>query len=748
MKKKIQSIINSQNNIFFYLISFLLIIYGVNNKIINNIFSGFSILKDTDIIYFKYILDNGSKFNFTLDQLIAKETFNSFNSLFLPFDILKNLNFNEIQILFLAFLVQLIIGTAGIFLLGKSLGLKKLELLLFVVYTDLSCFAGIGRYISGIGFTNKFLSSTFALAIGFIVISLFINGRKIKAIIYASLLVYIHPVHSILLIGLISSNQFFEYIKNNISYKNYFKQFIFLPFLIISPIVFNYFRTSKSIISLYSYDLWWEFLKFKTTTIFPLQDGLIIVSTIFIFSILGIYFLTKISSNLTNQDLKYSIIRAKWILYYVLFLWILQIVFSEIIPISFITKLALTRVTPYSIAITIASYVNFFYRNQLVDKTLNRYIFLIAPSFSFLKTLFVKPLFLKNIFARNIEINSPIINSNSTSIIEDNASAIIENNFINPEVTLNSFSIKKLLMVFGNHSGLFARYNEFLLFIIVLSLIIIYKEVFKKGSYNFPENSKNRKRFLRIIFFSLNILLLNISLLGIGLTIYGFFNGENIILSITRIFIFFIVIIQTFTFIDGKINWQLKFAKKLNRYFSYIIIFALLISLINPTLGLKNKLNNLSLSNSTDENKLYDFIKINTNEEDMFAVLPLYNSIKLDISPLRPIFINLNATQYAIYYPNLLNQIKTRLELIGIPLSNGLKTSKKDCNYHMQYIEPMCRRIRFQEYSKIYNNNWRDGIEKMKSLAPNLKYVVIPTKHLIDNDNLKQKFGKWSLIEI
>ena len=93
MKKKIQSIINSQNNIFFYLISFLFIIYGVNNKIINNIFSGFSILKDTDIIYFKYILDHGSKFNFTLDQLIAKETFNSFNSLFLPFDILKNLNF-------------------------------------------------------------------------------------------------------------------------------------------------------------------------------------------------------------------------------------------------------------------------------------------------------------------------------------------------------------------------------------------------------------------------------------------------------------------------------------------------------------------------------------------------------------------------------------------------------------------------------------------------------------------------------
>ena len=340
------------------------------------------------------------------------------------------------------------------------------------------------------------------------------------------------------------------------------------------------------------------------------------------------------------------------------FLWILQIIFSEIIPISFITKLALTRVTPYSIAISIASYVSFFYRNQLRDKTLNRYIFLIAPSFSFLKTLFVKPLFLKNIFARNIVINSPILNSNSSSILEDNASEIIENNFINPDVSLNIFSIKKLLMIFGNHSGLFARYNEFLLFILILSLFIIQKEVLKKRYYNFSENSKNGK-FLRIIFFSLKLLLLNISLLGIVLTIYGVVNGENIIISFTRIFIFFIAIIQTLTFINGNIKWQLIFAKKLNRYLSYIVIFALLITLIKPTLRLKDQLNNFSLSNSTDESKLYDYIKINTNEKDMFAILPIYNSVKLNISPLRPIFIDMNATQYAIYYPDLLDQIKT-----------------------------------------------------------------------------------------
>ena len=71
-----------------------------------------------------------------------------------------------------------------------------------------------------------------------------------------------------------------------------------------------------------------------------------------------------------------------------------------------------------------------------------------------------------------------------------------------------------------------------------------------------------------------------------------------------------------------------------------------------------------------------------------------------------------------------------------------------DCKSFKQFIEPFCRRIRFEEYTEIYKSNWREGINEMKSITPNLKYAIIPSDQVLETDLLMKSFKKFALIEI
>ena len=62
--------------------------------------------------------------------------------------------------------------------------------------------------------------------------------------------------------------------------------------------------------------------------------------------------------------------------------------------------------------------------------------------------------------------------------------------------------------------------------------------------------------------------------------------------------------------------------------------------MVSPTLKIKNRI--LNTNNLNEEKMIYTFLEKNTNENDMVVILPLFNTRKLNIAPLRPNFMSFN----------------------------------------------------------------------------------------------------------
>jgi len=144
--------------------------------------------------------------------------------------------------------------------------------------------------------------------------------------------------------------------------------------------------------------------------------------------------------------------------------------------------------------------------------------------------------------------------------------------------------------------------------------------------------------------------------------------------------------------------------------------------------------------------RMWSYIERNTEKNEMILVVPLFETRKFPIMPLRPIFADWADSQNVLYDPGTLQPLLTRLLLMGMDLERALRA--ENCVGVMQYADPMCKRKLFESISENYSDAWRENITKMREIAPNLSYVLIPGRHVISSDRVLYRVGNMSLIKL
>ncbi len=721
---------------------------------------------DYDFILFSYISDNFEKYENSLIVDFVKNTTNRFPIFIYVSDFLLNVGIELGTQVILFYLIQLFTGFVGLYLILSSFHLSYNQIFLILCLFLFSLFSDFGRYLGGPAFYNKVTSGMMAISIGYLCIGFFLHNKIKISIIISSILLYLHPVHSLILLFIFFTFQIYNTISRNISWSELFKNItIFL--IIIIPFIINYIfslELNNPIFEFSNHQLWWSYMKAKTTNPFPLQDGLIVVLPSLIVFALTYFIFEKLNVKFKFGNIK----KVHWIIGCLFILWVIQIFFTEIFLIDFFVPLALTRVTPYLLLFITTAYMLTIFKLKEKDTKGIWFLFLIIPVIgntpiipaefirSTMENLYLN-LDYKNILIYLLFISFPIFYLLQRVLVLKNylifwflffilLCLVVTFYFLLSSLELNLSSLIQLPMIFVGHFWSdFSVYPEIL---IIFSFLVIY--AYKQ---NLISQSVKTVFYIKEIILFLKYYACVVIAFFIYLHIFELnnFNYEfeltyNIFLKIaiyTIIIVFFIDYYYLKNFIFGKIS---NVFKKQNFIFTIIIAsFVVITPVIKINLFFK-KDHYLEHKEKYKVENLWNFFEKNLREEDMILVVPFWDARVIPIMPKRSIFVDWADAQYVIYDPKYIKNLVNRLRLIGFDIDQAMYSKK--CNSIMQYIEPMCRKKMYEDLSREYNEAWRENLNKMKAIAPNLKYVILRSKYLKDTDEIIFKSEDLNILKI
>jgi hypothetical protein len=669
---------------------------------------------DTDFLFFPYLLENIGNYKNSLMVDSVEKISSSFGLLVYVSKLITELGIDDGTKLMLFFCIQVFIGIVGIYLITTGLRLRHEEIVIIYLFFLVSYFVPFGRYIGGPGFNNKVITSCFALSIGYIILGLFVRGRMVASAGISSFLAYIHPTYSAIFLSIILSHSCKDsLVKRKISIKKTATLFGVSAVLLI-PFVINMIPSMSNIAGGGIGSLWWSFLKAKTSNPFPLQDGFVIV-----IPTLLTFFITFMMLGVLGRNTKIeSYDRARWVVGMIISMWLIQIFFTEVIPLSIVARLALTRTTPFALLFMIIVYVVFVWRHRNEDKTGLWIIFLILPVLLTSGRIFpfesVRPM-----------------------------------NDIFPTFAL----------ITGGLADDFGIYPEILLLFLWIVAYVYNIKVFR-----LPVYIEKCITFVKKWFIPASVILTILFGVYVSYKIFVHFNDLY-----EGLFVKFISIVKgvLFGFLHNYSNvflfgivicWAigLKWKQKLN--FSIISDFflkrsCLFITILIIIAGSHHVVGSTSMlfggrSEEADIEKMWKYIEQHTEKGEMILVVPFFDTRKIPVMPLRPVFLDWSEAQMVLYNPQTTKAVVERLSLMGMDIDQVLSATENSCSGVYQYLYPMCRRILFESYSSVYNDNWRKNLSKMKKIAPNLSYILMKKKYLHVNDRPLYSVGDIVLIEL
>lgn len=721
---------------------------------------------DYDYILFSELFKNIENFkNSLLINFLIKMKENFF---FLSnvSEILTNIGVLKSHQILLFYILQLIFGFTGLYLIITSLTESKLLLILITIFFLFSFFSIFGRFISGPAFYGKVTSGIMAISLGYICLGLFLKNFIKTSLVLSAILFYIHPTYSAVFLLIIYSYLLYIFFLGKFKFKEILLNFIITLFL-LSPFLYSFLVSQNFqsiLINNENLDLWFMHGKAKTTNAFPLQDGFVVVLTsIFLYVVTFSIYKKFDHSRISNQ-----IKKCRWIIGTLTILWLTQIIFTEIIPIQLIAKLALTRVTPYLLLFMVIIFIfTIFELKEKDDKGVWLFILLIpaiitdhllpAQSIRYFSKTLLNNIDVIHLILLTLLVISPFLYisirltklkkylSLLSIFIITTIGIILLYIFYKFNGLPINFIIQLPMKIFGSFWPDFSRYPDMFLIFIFLIMYGLKIDYFESSIINLHEIKKFiYYQFLVILFFVILVAILNYEKI--------YFDLRNFRFNFSTFNQFIFYLFFSVWFFDYKLN-ESRIFKKLSIIFTNEkILFAFLSLLIfyKPSYNLINKIETgIIEENSAEKNdieKIKNYLIKNTKKNDMILILPFWDTRIIQMMPLRPVFVNWIDSAYVLYDHTYIKELINRYKLIGFEIDKAM--NPKTCQNILQYLIPMCKKIKFEDLSKQYSDEWRFNLKKIKEIAPNLKYIILRNKNLNNDDKIIFSVSDLNIIEL
>ncbi|MCF8176965.1 MAG: hypothetical protein K9J74_00505 [Sulfuritalea sp.] len=648
---------------------------------------------DTDFLYFDVIYRNSADYSNVLVANVVERVHESFGVIIGFSKFLSDLGIDQSFQLIGFFYVQVFLGVMGISYIARGLALSIGERALVFAFFLFSYFTQFGRYIGGPGFYNKVTASCLAMGFGYVIIGLFINGRYRLSISASALLGYVHPVYSAVFLalnGLYGAKAFLLDRRWSVKYA---VTFALLPGMILTPLIYELYGSSEIVMGSIS-SLWWDYLKAKTSNPFPLQDGLVIVIPTLLVFFIAHHLLGRMST--AEADGPYR--RAQWVLGGVIAAWLVQILFTEVIPVSFIARLSLTRTSPFGLLFVVIAYMGIVWRNRYRDETGLWMILLIVPAIL-----------------------------GTTQLIPGEA---VRNLFV---------GFPWVLIILGGYWPDFAIFPDILLMFLLLGVFAIHVGVvaplvWLRGRIE-PKAVVGKNLVIGAAGLLAIVVLLEVSMLNKN------WSMRTAASLVSGIFLLM--------WLAERLVPRLKVYREVSalaRERSTTLLMALVMAIVLPHAITTTKTLLAPALVETEADLMWNYIEQNTMKNEMVLIVPFFDTRRYPVMPLRPVFIDWGDAQYVLYDPQMLTPVMERLSLIGMNLDKALRA--ENCRGVMQYVDAMCRRKLFESLAEDYSDTWRGNLSRMREIAPNLTYVLLRSKYVLPTDRVIYTSGSVSLIKI
>jgi hypothetical protein len=646
---------------------------------------------DTDYLYHDAILSNTGHFANILITGVVEKVATSFGILINLSRGLTGLGVGQGQQLIAFFVAQLAFGVVGVWLTMTSLQLSRVERLLVFALFAFSFFSQFGRYIGGPGFYNKVTASCISIGIGFVVVGLFIQGRYLASVTLAALMAYVHPIYSAVFLLLNFSFALKTWRTIATWNRHYVGAFMLVPAAILVPLAWDLLE-SQQFLAGQTVPLWWQYLEAKTSNPFPLQDGfIIVVPSIAIFCITF-----HLLGRLSRGEACAAFLRAQWVVAVVIAAWIIQIVFTEFIPVSFIAKLSLTRMTPFALLFMVIVYVRITWRHRGQDETGLWLLLLLLP-------VVLGP---AQMFSGDV-------------------------------IRLLFGQIPLAMTLVGGWWPDFSIFPEALL--LFLLLLALARRVNVSGQSNVTAGLTDPRRGRIGAATAIALLTLVVVAEAWLLIVTPNLRGTSTVVAGAALLLW--VGEQRFgalTVCRRTAGW----ARENSVLVGGLLVFAVA---VHPGVSVVKRLVDSEVVRS-DADRVWDYLENHTEPNEMVLVVPLFETRRFPVMPLRPVFVDWADGQFVLYDPRILESLIHRLSLIGMDVDRALQAS--NCAGLLQYVDAMCKRKLFESLSKDYSDAWRSNLPELRRIAPNLSYVLLENKHLALSDVVVFRSGNFSLIKL
>lgn len=648
---------------------------------------------DTDFLYFDAIHSNPGHYGSVLITEVVQRVTASFGALIGLSRLLTDLGMDQNYQLITFFVAQLSLGVVGVWLILTGLRLDRTERILVFALFAFSYFSQFGRYIGGPGFFNKVTASCVAIGVGFVIVGLFVRGRHLASITLSALLAYLHPVYSAVFL-LINFSFVLKVWRSEPRWSTAdVATFLLVPAVILFPMVWGL-MDSRQFLTGQIDPLWWVYLKAKTSNPFPLQDGLVIVLPSF--AVFAITF--HLLGRLGRLQAPEAYVRAQWVVAAVITAWIVQIVFTELIPLSFVARLSLTRMTPFALLFIVIAYVRIAWQYRDRDE---RGLWLV---------LLLIPVVLGSAQMFSGEVIRQLLGGSYW-----------------------------FLLLLGGWWPDFSVFPEALL--LFLLLLIHARHV---GVLGQPASTPMPARGMT--FLSRSVL----AIASVALALVVMMEAWRLArvpglraastVAAGGVLILWMVGLQ----IRALAFWRRVAVRARAR--SALVAGFLVFAVAAPHGWTAAKRLAGPIPAQTEADRIWDYLERNTAPNEMVLVVPLFETRRYPIMPLRPIFVDWGDAQYVLYDPGMLRPLLERLSLIGMDVHRALKAS--GCAGALQYLDAMCKRKLFESISQDESDAWRTNLTKIRDIAPNLSYVLVRNKHVLPTDHVVYRAGDVSLIRL
>lgn len=649
---------------------------------------------DTDFLYFDVIHNQPGNYSNVLIANVVDRVHASFGVLIRASRFLSELGIDQNLQLVIFFYAQVLMGIIGVYYIARGLKLVREEWVLVFAFFLFSYFAQFGRYIGGPGFYNKVTVSCLALSFGYLIIGLFVNGRYRLSIAASALLIYVHPVYSAVFLGLNSVYGGREWLIRKSWSTKYALSAVLMSGVILLPFAYGVVTSPDLITGQGIGDLWWTYLKAKTSNPFPMQDGFAIVVP----TLVVLFIAHRLLGRIGTPEAAGAYSRAQWVIGGVIAAWLIQILFTEVFPVSLVARLSLTRTTPFGLLFIVIAYVGVVWRYRHRDDS-GLWLFLLL---------------------------TPALLGSAQLVPADTVKGLLA-------------PFPSVLGVFGGYWPDFATYPDILLLFLILVTFAIRVGVLEGPAWLVERIEDPEKKGRRLYMIAAAVLAL-IVLFELSLLTKNWDNRAA--LGVLMCVVLFVWVLQRLSASVMVLSFASAWVRRHSTYFVFGLVFATVLPL-----ALKSA-NALLLTGSSDTNveQMWKYIERNTRKNEMILVVPLFDTRKYPVMPLRPVFVDWGDAQYVLYDFHMLNPVLERLSLIGMDVERALRA--KRCDGIAQYADPMCRRKLFESLSQDYSDAWRENLPRIRQIAPNLTYVMMHSKYVTPADNVIYISGDISLIKL